>query len=193
MSRPWFRRRAAIFCLLHSLEISLFSEYVQDTQSLIDFIAWPWKVPPKAKRMSKWLARCHTILKAVRLTSSTNKWAAAWQNQQNEGAPSEDSDQPGHPPSLIRVFAVRMKKALVLSYPVSAQRRLRLDWADAQTDQSLRWAHSHFIGFVMSRLKLDLTTDRNNFYCPHSEVLNLKLRWIRTLALICLVLAPLIK
>ena len=26
-------------------------------------------------------------------------------------APSEDSDQPGHPPILIRVFAVRMKKA----------------------------------------------------------------------------------
>ena len=25
--------------------------------------------------------------------------------------PSEDSDQPGHLPSLIRVFAVRMKKA----------------------------------------------------------------------------------
>ena len=27
-------------------------------------------------------------------------------------APSEDSDQPVHPPSLIRVFAVRMKKSL---------------------------------------------------------------------------------
>ena len=26
-------------------------------------------------------------------------------------APSEDSDQPGHPPRLTRVFAVRMKKA----------------------------------------------------------------------------------
>ena len=39
-------------------------------------------------------------------------------------APSEDSDQPGHPPSLIRVFAVRMKKSWVLSYPLSAQRRL---------------------------------------------------------------------
>ena len=26
-------------------------------------------------------------------------------------APNEDSDQAGHPPSLIRVFAVRMKKA----------------------------------------------------------------------------------
>ena len=32
-------------------------------------------------------------------------------------APSKDSDQPRHPPSLIRVFAVRMKKAWVLSYP----------------------------------------------------------------------------
>ena len=28
-------------------------------------------------------------------------------NQQNECAPSEDSDQCGHPPSLIRFFAVR--------------------------------------------------------------------------------------
>ena len=39
-------------------------------------------------------------------------------------APIEDSDQPGHPLSLIRVFAVRMKKAWVLSYPLRAQRRL---------------------------------------------------------------------
>ena len=31
-------------------------------------------------------------------------------------APSEDSDQSGHPPSLISVFAVRMKKPWVLSY-----------------------------------------------------------------------------
>ena len=37
-----------------------------------------------------------------------DKWAASWQNQQNYYAPSEDSDQPGHPPSLIRAFAVRL-------------------------------------------------------------------------------------
>ena len=78
--------------------------------------------------------------------------AATWQNQQNDCAPSEDSDQSGHPPSLIRVFAVRMKKAWVLSYPLSAQRRLWSDWTDAQADLSLRWAHTHFVGFVMSRL-----------------------------------------
>ena len=35
------------------------------------------------------------------------EWAASWQKQQNDCAHSEDSDQPGHLPSLIRVFAVR--------------------------------------------------------------------------------------
>ena len=33
-------------------------------------------------------------------------WAMTWQNQQSECALSKDSDQPGHLPSLIRVFAV---------------------------------------------------------------------------------------
>ena len=51
-------------------------------------------------------------------------------------APSEDSDQPGHPPSLIRVFAVGMKKAWALSYPLSAQQRLWSDWVDAHADLS---------------------------------------------------------
>ena len=41
-------------------------------------------------------------------------------------APSEDSDQPGHLPSPIRVFAVRMKKAWILSYPHHAQVDLTL-------------------------------------------------------------------
>ena len=45
-------------------------------------------------------------------------------------APSEDSGQPVPMPSLIRVFAVRMKKPWVLSYLLSAQRRLCSDWAD---------------------------------------------------------------
>ena len=35
--------------------------------------------------------------------------------------PIEDSDQPGHLPSLIWVFAVHMKKAWVLSYRLSTQ------------------------------------------------------------------------
>ena len=54
-------------------------------------------------------------------------------------APSEDSDEPGHPPSLIRVFAVLMKKAWVLSYPLSAQGWLWSDCADASWQKSTKW------------------------------------------------------
>ena len=67
-------------------------------------------------------------------------------------APSKDSNQPGYLPSLISVFAVRMKKAWVLSYPLCAQRRLGSDWADAQADLSLRWVHTLLV-FVMLWLK----------------------------------------
>ena len=46
-----------------------------------------------------------------------------------------------------------MKKPWGLSYPLSAQRRLWSDWADAQADLSLRRTHTHFVGFVMLWLK----------------------------------------
>ena len=68
----------------------------------------------------------YIFLECARFLRQTfpNKWATTWQNQQNKCAPSEDSDQPGYPPSLIGVFAVRMKKAWILSYPLNAERRL---------------------------------------------------------------------
>ena len=87
----------------------------------------------------------------------THYWTTSRQNQQNDPmarAPSEDTDQPGHLPSLISIFAVRMNKHWVLSYQLSAQRRLWSDWADAQADLSLRWSYSHFVGFVMRWLIL---------------------------------------
>ena len=88
----------------------------------------------------------------------TNIWAAMWQNQQNECAPSEDSDQPGHQPSLTRVFAVRSMGSLRPKVSSCGQRRLWSAWA---SDLSLCWAHTHFVGFVMSRLILVFGTLRN--------------------------------
>ena len=55
-------------------------------------------------------------------------WAASWQNQQNDCVLSEYCDQTWQMPRLIGVFALRMKKAWALSYPLSAQRRLWSDW-----------------------------------------------------------------
>ena len=43
------------------------------------------------------------------------------------------------------------EETLSLSYPLSAQQNLWSDWVDAQADLSLRWVHSHFVGFVMRR------------------------------------------
>ena len=63
-------------------------------------------------------------------------------------AHSKDSDQPGHPPTLIRVFTVRMKKACVLSYPLSRQRRLiRLGRCPGWS--VFAGCTCHFVGFVM--------------------------------------------
>ena len=75
-------------------------------------------------------------------------------------APSEDSDQPGHPPSLISVFAIRMKKAWVFSYPLSAQRRLWSDWANVQADLSLRWAHMSVCWFCHEAAQMSSMNDK---------------------------------
>ena len=80
----------------------------------------------------------------TRLAASFTVWttirAASWPNQQCGCASSWESDQPWHQPSLIRVFAVRMKKAWVLSYSThwahrkdsdQTGRRPRLIWVFA--------------------------------------------------------------
>ena len=83
--------------------------------------------------------------------------------------PSEDSDQTGHPPSLNRVFAVRIKNHWILSYPQNAHGKLWSDWADAKADLSLRWAHSYFVGFVVLRLI--------SFYPPLAQYNNASIIW----------------
>ena len=73
-------------------------------------------------------------------TTKPSKWCAS----------SEGSDQPGHPLSLIRVFAVRMKKPRVLSFSFSAPQRLWSDWVDA----SLHWARRPFCWFCRAQAYL---------------------------------------
>ena len=83
-------------------------------------------------------------------------------------APREDSDQPGYLPSLIRAFAVHMKKPWVLGYPWSAQRRLWSDWADAQADLNLCWAHRSFCWFCHAAAYIFLLVFTVWFSCSQS-------------------------
>ena len=130
---------------------------------------------------ARWLCLGSSIMPVVhRMT-----WAATWQNQQNECAPSEDSDQPGHPPSLIRVFTVRMKKLWVLSYPLIAQQRLWSDLADAQADLSLRWAHMPLCWFchAAAHITIIVTTgsdqnDKDMTTQPRDCIRSSKSGWI---------------
>ena len=76
-------------------------------------------------------------------------------------ASSEVSEQPGPLLSLISVFAVRMKKPWVLSYPLSTQRGLWSDWADAQADLSLRCVHGSFCRFCRVHAHMMCSTKMN--------------------------------
>ena len=98
---------------------------------------------------------CH---KMQNLHAILDNSAASWHNQQNGMCAQR---------RLRSDWAVRMKRAWVLSYPLSAQRRLWSDLADAQADLSLRWAHIHFVGFAMRLLNICtvplLTNSKVNF------------------------------
>ena len=70
-------------------------------------------------------------------------------------APSEDSDQSGHPPSLIRVFAVRMKKAWVLY----------TDWAHSEdSDQTGRMPRLIWF-FAGRKVTLLVLSCRGSIFC----------------------------
>ena len=87
-------------------------------------------------------------------------------------APSEESDQPGYPPSLIRAFAVRMKKHWVLSYPLSALQRPWSDWAEAQADMSFRWTHRSFCWFCHEVVQMTIRPGKLVSSSPQRGELN---------------------
>ena len=80
------------------------------------------------------------------LTSLTIIWAASWQNQQCGCAPSEYSDEPGHPPSLIRVFVLHSMGSKGPQFSSRGQRRLiRLGGCPGWSESSLG-AHAILLG-----------------------------------------------
>ena len=71
-------------------------------------------------------------------------------------APSEDSDQPGHPPSLIRVFrsALNGKLRTQLFFMWTAKTLIRLGRCLA--DLSLFWGHRSFCWFCHAAAHLSI-------------------------------------
>ena len=73
----------------------------------------------------------HDMTKPTKWVCAQQRLRSAWASAQSDQSLRCPHEETGHPPSLIRVFAVRMKKAWVLSYPLSAQRRLWSDWSES--------------------------------------------------------------
>ena len=112
----------------------------------------------------------------------------SWQTQQNDCAPSEGSDLPGHPPSLIRVFACTPWVAKDLRFlhadsegSDQTGRMPRLIWAFAGRTVTL---------LVLScrgsctRCKSDYSVNLNDAWNINTIVLYLQRNYIHVLSLI---------
>ena len=76
---------------------------------------------------------------------------------------SEDSDQPAHPRSLIRVFADRMCLLKPPIYPKRDKREPLPYWVDVQADLSLCWSHRSYCRFCRALAQLYFHTDTNEY------------------------------
>ena len=91
---------------------------------------------------------CRIMVVNFRLIKTSQRILLTWANQYCGYASREDSDQPGHQLSIVRVYAVRMKITWIHSYPLSAQLRLiRLGICPVWL--VLARAHTHWVGFIM--------------------------------------------
>ena len=90
-------------------------------------------------------------------------WAATWQNQQNECAPSETQINLGIRP-VWSVFSVRSTGSK----------------GPNVSSCGLGWAHSHIVGFVMSRLIYTvslLSSNCSRQRCQYSTTTKVQWRW----------------
>ena len=69
---------------------------------------------------------------------------------------SEDSDQPAHPRSLIRVFANRMCLLQPPGYPKRDERKPLPNWEDVQAYLSLCWSHRSYCRFCRALALISL-------------------------------------
>ena len=126
---PYFKIKTELFrTKLEVLALSIDRSFWEFLSILLKYTQKQVKYKKKTKKTELW--------NMIRLMTKPTKWCPAKTQM----------------PSLIRVFAVRMKKGGILTYPLSTQWRLWSDWADAQADLRLRWAHSYFVGFDMRQL-----------------------------------------
>ena len=140
--------------------------YAGCTGHFVGFVMlWLHFFPVSKEELETLAITCHRIcvVSSKKVLTEWQAWNELPHDKTNRltCAPSKDSDQPGHLPSLIRVFADHMKKHWTLNYLLSVQWRLWSDWGDAQVDLSLRWAHMSFCWFCRSAAHMCSVSSKN--------------------------------
>ena len=108
----------------------------------------------KLKKMYNWHPLNENGLAQIERTEESTKhkrvkiWDAAWQNQQNDVRPAKTQISLGIRPVWSESSLCAWRKLGSLATH-RAHNEDWLDWADAQADLSLCWAHSHLL--VLSR------------------------------------------
>ena len=99
------------------------------------------------------LIRCHVLPRLIwdfTVFLGPIKWAAAWQNQQNDLCIQRSSDQPGHLPSLISLRCPH-EETFNPQLPTECNAKTLIRLSGCPADLSLR--ADQFVGSVMRRLK----------------------------------------
>ena len=125
ISAPWLKLWPQSIVIIVGQTDKTWQEFIHRQKYC--FLFYHWKKNISLSVQFDYFISCSGVYLIEPLHDKTSKMAYV---------PSEDSDQLGHLPSLIRVFVVRMKKHRVLSYPLNAQWRLvRLhecaDWSES--------------------------------------------------------------
>ena len=136
---------------------------MRTAKSLIRLGGCPgWSVSSLSAQPFCWF--CHVAAQIYYTWATENSWQHPWLDYRKSGEPRRDktnkmSVRPANTQISLGIRPVWSESSL------SAWRKLGFlatqwahsedwsDWADAQADLSLRWAHNHFVGFVMSWLK----------------------------------------
>ena len=100
------------------------------------------------RRITRFICRICPLVRICLSVGSTLVMSPKYELQhykQNDMRAQRRSDQPQHPPSLIRVFAVRTVGSWGPNVSSCGQWRLWSDWVDVQAELSLRWVGAEVI------------------------------------------------
>ena len=136
--------------------VSICIKFCGSFYSLIRYIIWIWSSWLVVRVPTGWR---HILLLLLNTCQEHKLWNESAHDKiyNKTCATSEDSDQPAHPRSLIRVFADCICLLQPPGYPKRDKREPLPYWVDVQADLSLCWSHMSYCRFCRALAQMLIT------------------------------------